>query len=148
MLSVFGLLLMIVAVLTENLFWKRAAVLALVGAALFAVPAFLSGEGAEHVLERIGTAKATIKPHERSAKLAFGAVLVTGGFSLLAWFAIISSYAHLRKVFAVLALVAASSAALMLYTSFEGGKIIHREIHGDTGIKQELQKAVPKHDDD
>ena len=148
MLSCFGLLICIIAVFVDNLFWKRAAVLVLIGAAIFAIPAFFSGEGAEHALEKSGVVKDIIKPHERSAKLAFGGVLVTGAVSILAWFTIVAASRHLRKIFAALAAIAALSSALMLYTSFEGGKIVHREIRGEASIPVPKQNSVLKEKDD
>jgi len=127
-LACFGLLIALPALWLENLFWKRAATLVLFAAACFAVPAFLSGEGAEHYLERLGAAKELIKPHERFGKLAFGAILVCGAVAAVNWLVLLSGSRFIRMTFLALTVAAAFASALLFYAAFEGGKIAHKEI--------------------
>lgn len=126
----FGALLLLLSFFIRNIFWQKAACLVIVSAAVFSVPAYVSGEGAEHYLEKLGTAEAIIEPHEKTAKVAFGAGLVTGAGALVVWLAAITGNRFLRALSIGLAVAVALTSGAFFYTSFQGGKIVHAEIRG------------------
>lgn len=138
----FGCLLLLLSLFLENIFWRKTACVVIFAAAVFSVPAFLSGEGAEHFLEKLGTAEALIEPHEKTAKLAFGAGLVTGAVAALVWLAVLTGNRFLRPLSFVLTACAFLSSAAFFYTSFQGGKIVHAEIRGN--VPTSAAPAVPK----
>ena len=147
-LMFFGCLLALPAIFLNNPFWKRAACLVLLAAGIFAIPAFLTGEGAEHYMERLGVAKQAIKAHERTAKLAFGTALVTGGVSALVLFIIAAGSRMLRPAFIFLAVCAALTSGMLFYSSFEGGKITHKEIRESAPAANNAPAPVKRDHDD
>jgi uncharacterized membrane protein len=115
--------------------WRRseelraAAWITLAVAAAFAVAAYLSGESAEEVVERLpGVAEEAIEAHEESAEAALVATVVAGGLGL--------AFAALRRRVPAVgrwawrgtALAAAAAAALLVRTAYLGGFIRHSEI--------------------
>ena len=99
-------------------------------AMLFAIPAFLLGEGAEEVVEHLpGISEHLIEEHEEVADIAFALSLAAGIMSLLS-IGLRRAGANLCTLavkVALLLLVAASGA--LTYTAYEGGKIRHPEAH-------------------
>ena len=88
--TIFGLLLLLFALLRKSEEVKRVALSVFVLTALAAVPTYLTGEPAEEVAEHLpGVAKALIEQHESAALLALSAALATGVVALaglfLAW---------------------------------------------------------------
>ena len=120
----------------------------LFAAACFAVPAFLSGEGAEHYLERLGAAKDLIKPHERIGKLAFGAILVCGAIAAVNWLVMLSGSRFIRMSFIALTVTAALASALLFYVAFEGGKIAHKEIRPGNAAAETVKPSLKHEHDD
>ncbi len=129
-LFAFGTLLLLASFFLKNNFWLKAACLVIVSAAVFSVPAYVSGEGAEHYLEKLGTAEAIIEPHEKSAKVAFGAGLVTGAIALVVMFAAVTGNRFLRPLTMGLVVAVALTSGAFFFTSFQGGRIVHAEIRG------------------
>ena len=62
-------------------------------AAVTAVPAFLTGEPAEEVVERLGASDALVHEHEEAAEAALVAVLAFGSLAAAAWFAAARAFA-------------------------------------------------------
>jgi uncharacterized membrane protein len=127
--TVFGLLLLVVAVLRRNETLLRAAWVTLVIVALAAIPVYLSGGGAEELVEgEPGISHAAIEAHEEAALVALLAVEALG---LLALAALVgwrrrAAPAWLGTLCLLLALVATG---LMAWTAERGGRINHPEAH-------------------
>jgi uncharacterized membrane protein len=128
---VFGLALLAAAVLRRNETLRRAAWVTLVVVALFALPVYFTGDGAEKIVEdEPGVVHRTIKDHEEIALFALigmealgllalaGLVLSRRGAAPPPWMGMGSL---------VLALVVAG---LMAATAERGGRIRHTEAHG------------------
>ena len=100
--------------------------------ALLAIPAYLTGEPAEELVENLpGVSKASIEQHEEAAQVAFAGVLIVGVAALggLVFFRrgkLVSDW--LSVIVLVLSLIVF---ALMARTANLGGLIRHPEIRSD-----------------
>jgi fucose 4-O-acetylase-like acetyltransferase len=128
--SVFGLVLLAVAVTRRNETLLRAAWVTFVFVALVAIPVYLAGEGAEEIVERQpGVSHAAIETHEQTALVALIAVEALG---LLAAMALVVSRrravpAWLGTASLVLALLVVRIVGV---TAERGGRIRHSEAYG------------------
>ncbi len=107
---------------------KKAALVILVIAALFAVPVYLSGEQAEEIMEGIpGVSHATVEQHEDAAAVAFTTLLVVGALALggLVWRRKQALPGWLLSLTLAGSIV---SAGMMAWTANLGGKVRHTEI--------------------
>jgi len=100
--------------------------------ALWAIPAYLTGEPAEEVLEhQPGISEELIHEHEESAEAAFIFVEVVGVIALIAL--IVRRYSkkagYLLTIITLLGLI--GGGGLIAWTANLGGKIHHTEIRSD-----------------
>lgn len=154
--TLFGIFILAVAFFSKSEPLKRMSFTFFVLAALLAVPAFLTGEPAEDIVEKIsGINKASIESHEELAKIALGMILGLGAFSVAAFFFSLKDY-NFKNVFAVIvfvfSLVVFAVAAKLGST---GGEIRHTEItsgslnsNKDTGKQNETIKEKKEKEDD
>lgn len=128
----FALALIVVALRTRSPELARVALWSLVVVAVLGLLAYLTGEGAEEVVERLaGVSEAAIESHEEAALVA---VLLVGGLGALAgaglWLQ--AQGDGLRRGFLVLTLAATLLVAgWMAWTANLGGRIRHAEIRPD-----------------
>jgi uncharacterized membrane protein len=130
--TIFGLLLLLFALLRKSEEVKRVALGVFVFAALAAVPTYLTGEPAEEVAEHLpGVAKALIESHEEAALFALIAAGLTGLVSLGGLF--LSRRADKLPQWMVIAPLALAliTSGLMGWTANLGGQIRHTEIRQD-----------------
>ena len=103
--------------------------------ALASIVVFLSGEGAEEIIEKVAAeSEHAVEAHEEAAETAFVVILVTGGLALLR---LIASAIGARLAGALAGLAVAGlvlSTALLVWTANLGGKIRHPEIENDTSL--------------
>jgi hypothetical protein len=130
--TVFGLLLLAAAVARRNQTLLRSGWVTLAIVALVAVPVYLTGEGAEEIVE--GDPAVSHDAIEAHEELALVALVGLEALGLLALAALVLSRrgpapAWLGPTSLVLALAVAG---LMLLTAERGGRINHPEIHGGT----------------
>ena len=104
---------------------------ALVIVALLAIPAYLTGEPAEEIAERLpGVTEQLIETHEDAAKIAFAASLVVGMLALAGLGLYRGKEPPLAMALGLVALALAAAGA-MAWTANLGGKIRHPEIRGE-----------------
>ena len=127
--TVFGLLLLAAALLRKTQELLKTSLIVFAVCAAFAVPVYLTGEPAEHLVEGLpGITEAISEEHEEAAQSAFIAVLVLG-VAALATLAIFRGPRLVPRWFGGALLVAALVACgLMLRTANLGGKVRHTEI--------------------
>jgi hypothetical protein len=145
--TLFGLGLLLFALLRKSDELKKVSLGVFVIIALLAIPPYLSGEPAEHLVENIpGISKAFAEEHEEAAQFAFTGVVILGAASLfgLVWWRrgkIVPSW------FATLLLLMALGVfGSMAWTANLGGKIRHPEIHGGNGTAN--AETTDHHDSD
>jgi uncharacterized membrane protein len=137
---IFGLALLAVGVLRRNETLLRAGWVTLVVVGLSAVPVYLSGEGAEEIVEHEpGVSHDTIEAHEEIATVsAVGA----GALGLVSLAGLLLSRrppgapSWLRVLSLLLALVLSG---LMGLTAYRGGQINHPEAH-DGAVAEEAEE--------
>ena len=121
--------ILLLVILWGNDQLRRLALLGTVVVSLTAIPAFLTGEGAEEGIEHLpGVSEATIHAHEEAAEASLTVCLITGALALAGY--IISRKKPERlnlatKVVFVGSLFASTS---MAKVGHDGGKIRHPEI--------------------
>lgn len=143
----FGAIVLILSFVVANPFWRKTACFIIFAAAISSVPALLTGEGAEHFVEKLGRSESLIGPHEKSAKVAFACGLVSGVLATATWFAMLAGNRFLRHLSLVLALMSIFTSAAYFYASFQGGKIAHKEIR-ENGAAQNIIKLKQSESDD
>lgn len=119
-------------VIVIGLFWKNAAVVRtafalMIVAALVTIPAFYTGDSAEHLVEKLDRVnEMAIHPHEEAGELAFITMLVQGGLAILALILARRNPPRGWTV-AVIVLAALVSTGALFRAAQLGGKIQHPE---------------------
>jgi hypothetical protein len=104
--------------------------------ALWAIPAYLTGEPAEEILENLpGISENLIKSHEESAETAFIFTEIVGALTLITLF-VRRFFQTLGNRLTIIVLIGLLiSGGLIAWTANLGGKINHPEIRSDTVFK-------------
>ena len=129
-----GLIMLLLALRKGSSDLRRFSYVFLVAIALISIPAFLSGEGAEEVVEHLpGVSEALIESHEEVAEIAWALTLISGALSLLLEISErLSRWVPLRgRVLTLLVLCLVGASGTLLYTGNLGGQIRHTEIRSD-----------------
>lgn len=120
-----GCLFLGYALLRKNTEFVKASLVFLVVIAALAIPAFLTGEPAEKLVEHLpGVTEALIEQHEDAGKFALIAACVTG-LSALAALLLFSRVKVLPSIVLALALL---TTGMMAWVGNLGGQIRHTEI--------------------
>lgn len=129
--SLFTVLLLLWGLIRRSDEVKKVAMGAMVLVAITAVPAYLSGEPAEEVVEELpGVSEAYIEQHEAMGKFALISAIGMGVIALGAL--VFSRGKSLGAPLASIMLVAnLFVAGVMAYTAHLGGQIRHTEIRSD-----------------
>lgn len=148
-LPIAGLIVLLTGYFTKSEIVKRTAYFLFILGAIFTMPAFGSGEGAEEFLEKMqGIDRKFIHEHEEKAEIFAIFSYLLGAISLislwLSWKK--NSFAkYFSYVIAILALVAIF---LAKQTGTSGGEIRHSEIRTETGVlatPNEENEQTPEH---
>jgi hypothetical protein len=125
----FVALLMVIAFLRKSSELVSVSMVLALIVALFAIPAYLTGEPAEEVVENTpGISENLIEEHEEAAEKAFILVEAVGGLALIGLIARRFSR-NLGNTLAVATLAGLlAGGGLVAYTANLGGKIHHQEI--------------------
>jgi uncharacterized membrane protein len=131
-LSLVGLIMLIVAVLNKNLGLKRTAYFVLIAAGIATIPVFISGKGAEEIIEDFaGVSESMIKQHESIAQFSLIAIIISAVLSAAAL--IPYKFKTVSRVFTILVFLSVIvSSALLAQTAHLGGQIRHPEIRKGT----------------
>lgn len=128
-----GFLVMFASFFLKNEVVKKTGLALLVFTAITVAPAYLSGEGAEEVVEGMPCiSESLIHDHEESAELSLVFTAITGGVAALALFLGRKRNGELSKKTAVGAFaLSLVSVAMLVNTAHLGGLIHHPEIRKD-----------------
>lgn len=143
-----GFLILLASFLFRNKTLLNTGLIIFVVAALLTIPAYLTGEGAEEVLENVAglNAEQAVELHEEAAEPAMIAMQVLGALSLisliLAWMSKKNTVKILNPLICFFGLIVF---AMMARVANMGGEIRHSEIRGST-FKMQMQEK--KHDND
>ena len=126
---IFGLGVLVIGQIRRSHSATRVALWCLFAAALTAVPAYLTGEPAEGIVERLpGVAKRPLEQHEDFAVFALSGAIASGLLAALVLFLWRKSPALPAWAVSVVMLVSLASAGAMGWTAKLGGEIRHPEI--------------------
>jgi uncharacterized membrane protein len=125
--AIIGLGLLAVSFFGKNQDLRRAAYITFVGIGLITIPTFISGIGAQQMINGPGVSDALIRRHEASALLSMWFMVITGALALVGlWQAQRAGQPPRGNVAAVL-LFSILSVILIARTSNTGGDIRHPE---------------------
>ena len=130
--GIIGFLILTWSTISKNVALQKVAATVLVFMAVLAIPVFLTGEPAEHAVERLpGISESLIEAHEDAAKISFWLMMLTGVVALLALFMKTKNRDLSKNLLLATLFVSMVSTGAMAYTGYTGGKIRHTEISGD-----------------
>lgn len=127
---------------------RTAAAAVLVIMAIIAIPAYLTGEGAEEAVEKLpGVGDAIIEQHEHAAALAIWIMGITGLAALVTLVMAWRKRMTANLFFTITLVLSIASFAAMGRTAYFGGQIRHSEIReGTAASTAEEEKADDKKD--
>ncbi len=138
----FVILLMIIALVRKSSELKNIALIFTVLVALWAIPAYLTGEPAEEIVEDVpGISEDMIHEHEEMAEKAFIFIEAVGGLALIALIGGRFNRKLGNTLAAVTLLGLIAGGGLIAWTANLGGKIHHEEIRDG---KTALSAAPPE----
>lgn len=127
--TIFCFVLLAFGILKKNDLLMKTALGALVVVALLSIPAYLTGEPAEEIVERLpGVQENAIEPHEEAAEGAFLSVLVAGILALAGLLCFRKGRLMPRWFAGLVLILSLVSGVLMGRTAYLGGKIHHSEL--------------------
>lgn len=130
--SLFGLVLLLVALLRRQPVLLKAGLVTLLVAAALAIPANMSGEEAEEVVEHYpGVTRGLIHAHEEAAELALWALELTGALAMLSLLLLARGHARAALLTRLTLAGAFISFGLMARAGSLGGQIMHPETRSD-----------------
>lgn len=142
----FGFLLVLFALFKNTDESRRIALYLLVLVALTAIPAYLTGEPAEHIVEELaGVSKDAIEVHEEAALFSLIAIEIVGALSLIGLLLFRGARRISTVFFVIILILTGASVAAMARTANLGGHIRHPEIGGDPPRRTEMSKDAMLH---
>ncbi len=141
--SIVGLGLFLVSFVGKNEDLRRASYIVFAGIALFTIPAFLSGFGAQQMIKGPGVSDDLIRRHESSALLSLWFMEITGTLALIGLWQSQRTTRPTRWNIAAVLLFSLLTVILMGRTGNTGGDIRHPEVRpGNAATVTEGPKVV------
>lgn len=132
-----GFLVLLAGLILKKPQIKNTALGILIFSALTAVVAFLTGEGAEEIVENLpGISETLIHKHEEYAELFLTIMLILGGVSLITLFLQYKKLSFYKYGFMAVLLLSVTAIVISKYVGTSGGEITHIEIRSDTNTIQ------------
>ncbi len=126
--SIVGLGLFLISFVGKNEDLRRASYIVFAGIALFTIPAFLSGFGAQQMIKGPGVSDDLIRRHESSALLSLWFMEITGTLALIGLWQSQRTTRPTRWNIAAVLLFSLLTVILMGRTGNTGGDIRHPEV--------------------
>lgn len=113
----------------------------MIAAALFTIPVYLTGDGAEEMIEKLpGVSESMIHEHEEMAEIGLIIIIITGIAALGSL--VLKKKASLLKVGLILSVILSfASFGVMAQTAHLGGQIRHNEIRNGTVVNTESESG-------
>lgn len=129
--SVFGVIVLIVGLISNAANFKRLGLGTLVVAALFAIPVYLTGEPAEEAVEQLNIKESVIEAHEEAGELAFWGIIAVGGLALVTLLWEVINRVQIKGMHYLILVLGLVVSGYMGYVGNLGGKIRHTEIRAE-----------------
>jgi len=147
--TIFGVLFLAAGLLLKKDGMAGTALWMMIIAAIFALAANRTGEGAEEQVEEIaGISHDTIHKHEEAAETGVTIALITGGLALISVFAQWRRIKFARVLMLLTLLAAIGSSGYFGYIGVTGGEIRHSEIRGEIGNNNSQVMPAEEENDD
>lgn len=142
-LAIVGLVILIVALIKKSDILTKTAYYMFLFAGLFAIPVFLTGEGAEEIVEKLpGVSENIVEEHEDLSKIAMA--MLVGGMVISLLGLLFYSKASISKIIRPLMLIVGLAVSLvLLQTAHLGGQIRHTEIRPGFSSQTESNTVLP-----
>ncbi len=145
----FGLLTLATGFLLKNSSVKRTALGLFTFAAICAVPAYLSGEGAEEIVENLpGVGDNLMERHEELANIFLWATGALGVFSLFTFFADFKGRTTAGLLYTLTFIASLGAMVLAQQVGTSGGEIRHTEIRNNATAATNQGGGESADDDD
>ncbi len=142
--TIFSTILLTAGMILKNQVLKNTGVCFFILTGLLAIPAFLTGEGAEEILESIGQENEFfIHQHEELAEKAFWISEVLAILSIAALSGIIKGKIYGKRLMVIVLFAGILNSVLMIATGNLGGQIRHTEIRPANSTP--LEKNMDEH---
>lgn len=126
---VIGILILTAGFIFKINMVKRTALGVFIFSAMFAIPAFLSGEGAEEVIEKLpGVSETYIKAHEEIAEIFIWIIATLGVLSLVTFLSEYFKTKYSKLLYLLTAIMAIATIVVAKQVGTTGGEIRHIEI--------------------
>ncbi len=150
--TLFGLLILGGGFFLKNDTVKRTALGLFVLSALLAIPAYLTGEGAEEVVESLpGVTENLIEAHEEMANIFLGLVGALGLFALVTFYTDFKSKKVAPMLYTLTFVAALGTMLFAQRVGSSGGEIRHTEIRSGAttaGLENPANGGAAETDDD
>ncbi|WP_310991187.1 MULTISPECIES: hypothetical protein [Flavobacteriaceae] len=142
-----GFLVLLAGLIMKKPQIKNTALGIFIFSALTAIVAFLTGEGAEEIVENLpGISETLIHKHEEYAELFLTMIMILGGVSLITLFLQYKKLSFYKYGFIAGLLLSVTTIIISKYVGTSGGEITHIEIRSDTNTIN--LDGQDDHDDD
>ncbi|EIJ37795.1 hypothetical protein JoomaDRAFT_0762 [Galbibacter orientalis DSM 19592] len=132
-----GFLVLLAGLIMKKPQIKNTALGIFIFSALTAIAAFLTGEGAEEIVENLpGISETLIHKHEDYAELFLTMMLILGGVSLITLFLQYKKLPFSKYGFVLILLLSMVTMGIAKYVGTSGGEITHIEIRSDANVIQ------------
>ncbi len=132
-----GFLVLLAGLIMKKPQIKNTALGIFIFSALTAIAAFLTGEGAEEIVENLpGISETLIHKHEDYAELFLTMMLILGGVSLITLFLQYKKLPFSKYGFVLILLFSMVTMGIAKYVGTSGGEITHIEIRSDANVIQ------------
>jgi uncharacterized membrane protein len=148
--TIIGIVILAYGQISKNIVIQKVALATLILMALFTIPVFLTGEGAEETVENItGVSEQLIENHEELAEKAIWLMGLLAVLSIISLFAIIKKLSFAKTITLITLIVSLGTFGVFAQLGNLGGQIRHSEIR-DGSNNNQINNDVPKseHDDD
>jgi uncharacterized membrane protein len=125
--TLFGILILVAGLLRNNRTLIITALVTFIAAAIFTIPTNMSGEEAEHKVEKFaGVTHDAVEAHEHAAEPAFAALGILGVLSVITLF--LTRGGKLKILPIIILLLSLPTFVLMVRAGYTGGQIRHPEL--------------------
>ncbi len=127
--TIFSLITLLAGIILKDAGIRKAGLGLFVLTALLTIPAYLTGEDAEHVVEEISRGSGRlIHAHEEWGEKVLWTCIISGLLSAVALWGDMAKKSFVRILIPIIAIFSLVNSVLLKYTATSGGEIMHQEI--------------------
>jgi hypothetical protein len=140
--TISSLTLMIIGIFLNKSDIKNVALGSFVVTGLLTIPAYLTGEGAEHIVEAAGiNADAFVEIHEDLGVIALWACVITAVFAAITFFLEAKKISASKILLYITLATSLANLVVLKKVGTSGGEIMHTEIRGTNTIDNPIQSV-------